>query len=70
MVLAIEPMINMGTHRVRQLKDGWSIITADGKPSAHFEHNVALVDGRPVVLSSFDPIYQALGIANNDPIFE
>lgn len=70
MVLAIEPMINMGTHRVRQLKDGWSIITADGKPSAHFEHNVALVEGRPVVLSSFEPIYQALGIANNDPIFE
>jgi methionyl aminopeptidase len=63
-------MINMGTHRVRQLKDGWSIITADGKPSAHFEHNVALVEGRPVVLSSFDPIYQALGIANNDPTFE
>ena len=70
MVLAIEPMINMGTHRVRQLKDGWSIITADGKPSAHFEHNVAQVEGRPVVLSTFDPIYQALGIANNDPIFE
>ncbi|MDP4855723.1 MAG: type I methionyl aminopeptidase, partial [Schleiferiaceae bacterium] len=57
-------------HRVRQLKDGWSIITSDGKPSAHFEHNVALVEGRPVVLSSFDPIYKALGIANNDPIFE
>jgi len=70
MVLAIEPMINMGTHRVRQLKDGWSIITADGKPSAHFEHNVALVEGRPLILSTFDPIYQALGIANNDPIFE
>jgi methionyl aminopeptidase len=60
----------MGTHRVRQLKDGWSIITADGKPSAHFEHNVALVEGRPLVLSTFDPIYQALGIVSNDPIFE
>ncbi len=52
MVLAIEPMINLGTHRVRQLNDGWSIITGDKKPSAHFEHDVALVDGRPVVLST------------------
>ena len=42
MVLAIEPMINGGTHRIKQLKDGWTILTADGKASAHFEHNVAL----------------------------
>ena len=69
MVLAIEPMINMGTHRVRQLKDGWSIVTGDSKPSAHFEHDVALVDGRPVVLSTFDYIYEALGLPKNDPVF-
>jgi methionyl aminopeptidase len=69
MVLAIEPMINMGTHRVRQLKDGWSIVTGDGKPSAHFEHDVALVDGRPVVLSTFDYIYEALGLPKKDPVF-
>jgi len=69
MVLAIEPMINLGTHRVRQLNDGWSIITGDKKPSAHFEHDVALVDGRPVVLSTFDYIYEALGLPKNDPVF-
>lgn len=42
MVLAIEPMVNMGTHRVRVLKDGWTTVTADGKPSAHFEHSVVV----------------------------
>ena len=59
-VLAIEPMINMGTRNVLQLQDGWTIITADRKPSAHFEHNVALVDGKPEVLSSFAYIEEAL----------
>lgn len=62
LVLAIEPMINMGTHRVVQLRDGWTINTADGKPSAHFEHNVAIVDGQPEILSTYDYIYEALGI--------
>lgn len=59
-VLAIEPMINMGTRRVIQLSDGWTIITADRKPSAHFEHDVALVDGKPEILSTFDFIEEAL----------
>jgi methionyl aminopeptidase len=54
---------------VRQLKDGWSIVTGDQKPSAHFEHDVALVDGRPVVLSTFNSIYEALGLPQNDPVF-
>ncbi len=66
MVVAIEPMINMGTHRIKQLKDGWSIITADGKPSAHFEHDVALVNGKPQLLSTFKYIYEALGIISNE----
>lgn len=66
MVLAIEPMINMGTHRVRQLPDGWTILTADNKPSAHFEHNVALVDGKPQLLSTFDYIYDVLGIESDE----
>ncbi|GCD78150.1 methionine aminopeptidase [Thermaurantimonas aggregans] len=61
LVIAIEPMINLGTHRVRQLKDGWSIVTADGKPSAHFEHNVAVLNGKPEILSTFNFIYEALG---------
>lgn len=66
MVLAIEPMINGGTHRIKQLKDGWTILTADGQPSAHFEHNVALVDGKPELLSTFQYIYDALGIDSDE----
>jgi methionyl aminopeptidase len=62
LVIAIEPMINMGTHRVRQLSDGWNIVTADGKYSAHFEHDVAVVNGQPEILSTFDYIYEALGM--------
>lgn len=62
MTVAIEPMINMGTEKVRQLRDGWTILTADGKPSAHFEHNVAIVGGQPKLLSTFKYIYEALGI--------
>lgn len=62
MVLAIEPMINLGTHRVRQLEDGWSIVTEDNKVSAHFEHDIAIVNGYPEILSTFDYIHEALGI--------
>jgi methionyl aminopeptidase len=51
MVLAIEPMINLGSGKIKILKDQWTVITSDRKPSAHFEHSVAVsVDG-PVVLS-------------------
>lgn len=63
MVIAIEPMINMGTRNIKQLKDGWTILTADKKPSAHFEHDVALVDGKPDILSTFKYIEEALGIS-------
>lgn len=66
MVIAIEPMINMGTRNIRQLKDGWTIVTRDGKPSAHFEHDVALIDGKPEILSTFYYIYKALGIESNE----
>ncbi len=66
MVVAIEPMINMGTRRIRQLNDGWTILTADNKPSAHFEHDVALVDGKPELLSTFQYIYDALGIKSDE----
>jgi methionyl aminopeptidase len=66
MVVAIEPMINMGTKNVKQLKDGWTILTADGKPSAHFEHDVALINGKPEILSTFDYVYDALGITSNE----
>lgn len=66
MVLAIEPMINLGTHRIKQLKDGWTILTADGKPSAHYEHDVALIDGKPELLSTFGYIYEALGVQSDE----
>ena len=66
MTVAIEPMVNMGTKNIKQLKDGWTIVTRDGKPSAHFEHDVALVDGKPELLSTFAYIYQALGIVSNE----
>jgi methionyl aminopeptidase len=60
LVLAIEPMINMGTRRIKQMPDGWTILTADNKPSAHFEHDIAIIDGKPEILSTFDYIYEAL----------
>src|SRR5690554_5371871 len=66
MTVAIEPMINMGTRRVKQLSDGWTIVTLDGKPSAHFEHNVAIVDGKPELLSTFDYVYEVLGIESDE----
>lgn len=49
MILAIEPMINMGTHRTKEGSDGWIVYTADGKPSAHFEKTVAITKDGPVV---------------------
>ncbi|MCF6365965.1 MAG: type I methionyl aminopeptidase [Bacteroidales bacterium] len=60
MVLAIEPMINMGKKAVRQLADGWTIITADKKPSAHFEHDVAIINGKAEILSTFDLLEDVL----------
>ena len=66
LVVAIEPMINQGTRRIKQLKDGWTILTADGKASAHFEHNVAIVNGQPELLSTFDYVYESLGIVSDE----
>jgi methionyl aminopeptidase len=66
MVVAIEPMINMGTKNIKQLRDGWTILTRDGKPSAHFEHDVAIVNGKPELLSTFKYIYDALGIVSDE----
>ncbi|MDE2028286.1 MAG: type I methionyl aminopeptidase [Candidatus Omnitrophica bacterium] len=51
MVFAIEPMVNMGTHRTRILNDGWTVVTEDGKPSAHFEHTVAITSNGPEILT-------------------
>lgn len=51
MTLAIEPMINIGQYRVNVKEDGWTVVTADGKPSAHFEHTIAIIDGKPEILT-------------------
>jgi len=66
MVVAIEPMINLGTHRIKQFSDGWTIKTEDLKPSAHFEHDIAIVNGKPELLSTFKYIYDALGIVSDE----
>ena len=51
MTLAIEPMVNLGTHAVRTLSDGWTVVTTDGSPSAHFEHTVLTTDSGPEILT-------------------
>lgn len=50
-VIAIEPMINLGCDEVKVLSDNWTVVTADGKPSAHFEHTVLVNDGEPVIIT-------------------
>ena len=54
MVLAIEPMVNVGAYSVRVLPDGWTVKTRDGKLSAHYENTVAITDGEPEILTSID----------------
>jgi len=62
LVIAIEPMINMGSRNIRQLKDGWTIQTADNKPSAHYEHTIVVKKEKAEILSTFEWIEQALGL--------
>lgn len=66
LVIAIEPMINLGTKSVKQSKDGWTIVTKDGKPSAHYEHTVAITTEKTQVLSDHSLIEEA--IKNNPEI--
>jgi len=60
MVLAIEPMVNLGVREIRQLRDGWTIVTRDGKPSAHFEHDVVIRKDGAEVLSTFEFVEKEL----------
>lgn len=60
MTLAVEPMINMGTRQIKQLSDGWTVITFDRKPAAHFEHTIAITEGDAEILSSFSEIESAI----------
>jgi len=57
MVLAIEPMVNLGTSKVKVMQDQWTVVTADRKPSAHFEHSVAITKKGPMILSLRMPRY-------------
>jgi len=68
MVLAIEPMINLGTKDILMLDDDWTIVTADRKCSAHFEHDIAVVNGAPKILSTFDHVEEALEKKSMDPM--
>jgi len=51
MVLALEPMVNVGTYEIKILSDGWTAVTADGSRSAHFEHSIAITNNGPLILS-------------------
>lgn len=61
MTLAIEPMVNLGGHRTKTLSDGWTVVTADGSPSAHFEHTVLTTEQGPEILTIFRPASPAAG---------
>lgn len=60
LVICIEPMINMGVKQTRTLDDGWTVKTADGKPSAHYEYAVAVREGKADVLTTFEFINEVL----------
>lgn len=66
MVIAIEPMINAGKARVKFWDDGWTVSTSDGKPSAHYEHTVAIRKGQPDILSTFSYVDNVLKEKNNN----
>jgi methionyl aminopeptidase len=51
MTLALEPMVNMGSYKVIVAEDGWTVLTTDENPSAHFEHTVAIINGKPEILT-------------------
>ena len=61
MCIAIEPMINLGSKNILMEKDGWTIRTRDRKPSAHFEHTIAITNEKPEILSTYEFIEEVLG---------
>lgn len=68
LVIAIEPMINMGRRHIEELSDGWTIVTKDRKPSAHFEHTIAVQEGQADILSTFE--YTEAAIKSNIELSE
>ncbi|AWS48154.1 type I methionyl aminopeptidase [Streptosporangium sp. 'caverna'] len=67
MCFAVEPMVNLGTDRTKVLADDWTVITVDGKSSAHFEHSVAVTDDGPLVLTALDGGAERLADLAKDP---
>ncbi|MBQ6425364.1 MAG: type I methionyl aminopeptidase [Clostridia bacterium] len=59
MTIAVEPMITLGSHRILQLSDGWTIVTVDGKPAAHYENSLAITDGEPRLLTLHEEVTRA-----------
>lgn len=59
--IAIEPMITMGARDINLLEDGWTVVTRDGKPAAHFEHTIAIHHGKPDIMSSFEEVEKVEG---------
>lgn len=68
MTLAIEPMINYGKHQVVFHQDGWTVSSKDKSYSAHFEHNIAIINNHPILLSTFKYIYESLGISSEEEL--
>ena len=63
MTLAIEPMVNLGQRQVEMLEDGWTVVTCDGLPSAHFEHTILVTDGKPEILTCPDNLPSELRVS-------
>ncbi len=63
MTIAIEPMVNVGGMKVKFLSDGWTVVTRDGRPSAHFEHTIAVTDGEPEILTCLEQKPSASAVA-------
>jgi methionyl aminopeptidase len=59
-VFAVEPMLNMGTHHTKTLADGWTVVTVDGRPSAHVEHTIAITEEGPQVLTRVPEEFERL----------
>ncbi len=68
MTLAIEPMVNMGTASIKMMSDGWTVITADRKPSAHIEHTVLVTDGDPEILTPRAGLKVPAGVQVHTPV--
>jgi len=62
-VFAVEPMLNMGTHHTKTLADGWTVVTLDGRPSAHVEHTIAITEEGPQVLTRMPEEFERLQVA-------